>query len=178
MGTTGGDVDFSQVDITEDRRYDVDDYCHFVFCCCKSEKTLELRHEEATLSISDPCTKSVRKLPYGEIGGVEKFTACGCCHGFNSNLQDPPLIAPGCCGCWKGGLVDEVVEQLKARIRARGDTAQIVRAEQQLQMLTALQEDVTDLRRKVDAIISHLGVEVPPQQQQMAAAAESLSPKL
>jgi hypothetical protein len=42
-------------------------------------------------------------------------------------------ISPGC-GCEKD-TVDEIVLELKQRMRARGDTAQIVRAEETLSKL-------------------------------------------
>lgn len=154
------------MDISVDRVYDVDDCCHSCCCCCSSERKLMLGAEEATLVTSDPCTKSVKKLPYGELGSVEKKSDCGC-HGFISGLTDPVPIQPKCCGCNAGQLVDEIVEQLKARMRARGDTAQIVRAEEQLQLLRTVQSDIHELSRKMDAVINHLGLDIAPPQQRM-----------
>ena len=67
-------------------------------------------------------------MPYGELGSVDQTTACGCCHSFSSNLspgqgENPGGISPGF-GC-SGDLVGDIVKELKARMKARGDTGSV-----------------------------------------------------
>ena len=59
-------------------------------------------------------------------------------------------ISPGC-GC-EGDLVDEVVEELKARQAGRGDQGQIQRQE-------ATMEAILQVNRKLDLIMEHLKIE-------------------
>lgn len=61
-------------------------------------------------------------------------------------------ISPGC-GC-EEDLIQQLVEELKARQTGRGDTAQIKRAEQ---TLTRLDE----IETKLDAIMRHLKIPEP-----------------
>lgn len=67
------------------------------------------------------------------------------------------------CPGWGGEseLVDEVVGLLRERQRVRGDTAQIKKAEENA-------NKIDDLSRKVDALIAHFKVDVPPPTQTMA----------
>ena len=74
----------------------------------------------------------MEKRPYGELGSVSKGNCC-CCVSANSGLGE---IQPGC-GCDEA-RVDEIVTELKTRMRARGDTAQILRSEETLQRLDQL----------------------------------------
>ena len=74
----------------------------------------------------------MEKRPYGELGSVSKGNCC-CCVSANSGLGE---IQPGC-GCDEA-RVDEIVTELKTRMRARGDTAQILRSEETLQRLDKL----------------------------------------
>ena len=78
---------------------------------------------------SDLCGKHVSKRPYGELGSVDRST-CLCCISVDSAFGP---ISPGC-GC-DNATVDEIVMLLKDRMRLRGDTAQIQRAEQTLKRL-------------------------------------------
>lgn len=77
---------------------------------------------------------------------------CFCCVAVTSSFGD---ISPGC-GC-DVETVDEIVEELKARQRGRGDTAQIQRAEQ-------IKERLNDMDEKLNLIMDHLNI---PQSQQM-----------
>jgi len=77
----------------------------------------------------DLCGKHVSKRPYGELGSVDRST-CLCCVSVESAFGP---ISPGC-GC-DAETVDEIVNELKQRMRERGDTAQILRAEQTLERL-------------------------------------------
>lgn len=70
----------------------------------------------------------------------------------NSSFGD---ISPGC-GC-DSETVDEIVDELKARQRGRGDTAQIQRTEQ-------IKERLDNMDEKLNLILNHLNI---PQSQQM-----------
>lgn len=78
---------------------------------------------------SNLCGTNVSKRPYGELGSVDRGTCCGC---VSVESAFGPL-SPGC-GC-EEDKVDEIVHDLKERMRRRGDTAQIQRAEQTLERL-------------------------------------------
>ena len=103
------------------------------------------------------CGTNVQRRPYGELGSVDRGTACGCCVNVGSALGP---ISPG----WncEESLVNEIVEELKARMKTRGDTGQIQRAEQQIDKLTELQNDMTTMDKKIDAILAHLQIASPP----------------
>jgi len=101
------------------------------------------------------CTTNERR-PYGELGSVDKVTACGCCATLKFGTS---TVSPHC-GC-SGDLVDDVVRELKARMKARGDTGQIRRAEQQLSEIQLVKADLANLNAKVDALMSHLKVAAP-----------------
>ena len=88
---------------------------------------------------------SESKRPYGELGSVAKSN-CFCCVAVTSSFGD---ISPGC-GCDEG-TVDEIVEELKARQRGRGDTAQIQRTEQ-------IKERLDDMDNKLNLIMNHLNI--------------------
>jgi hypothetical protein len=82
-----------------------------------------------TFSNSDLCGNHVSKRPYGELGSVDRSN-CLCCVSAESAFGP---VSPGC-GC-DGEKVDQIVSELKQRMRSRGDTAQIQRAEQTLMRL-------------------------------------------
>jgi hypothetical protein len=71
----------------------------------------------------------VSKRPYGELGSVDRST-CLCCISAESAFGP---LSPGC-GCDEE-MVDLIVHELKRRMRERGDTAQIMRAEETLARL-------------------------------------------
>ena len=85
------------------------------------------------------------KLSYGEIGSVDKGNCC-CFVRLGGGVGE---IYPGC-GC-DNDKVDEIVTDLKARIRGRGDTAQIRHQEDALKRL-----DVVDA--KLDLILKHMNI--------------------
>jgi hypothetical protein len=78
---------------------------------------------------SDLCGNHVSKRPYGELGSVDRST-CMCCISAESAFGP---LSPGC-GC-DTERVDFIVYELKRRMRERGDTAQINRAEETLARL-------------------------------------------
>ena len=95
--------------------------------------TLKLDSEEVTKTDIAICGKAQSKRPYGELGSVDRSNCC-CCVSVSSAFGP---ISPGC-GC-ETELVDDIVAQLKVRMRDRGDTAQIQRAEQTLERLDAME---------------------------------------
>ena len=115
------------------KEYDVTNLCDkfcplaFILTLGSHQKRLLLEPEEAVLVTKDCCNTATERRPYGELESVDKLTSCGICATFN--FGGTP-ISPGC-GCSEQ-LVDEIVTELKARMKARGDTGQIRRAEQQL----------------------------------------------
>jgi hypothetical protein len=149
------------------KEYDVTD-CSTQFCCCGS-KILTLEPEEAVLKTTTCVGGSTKRLPYGDLGSVEKVEACGCCASFKSNLspdtdEGKAPIAPGC-GC-SGELVTEIVEELKSRMKHRGNTGNILRAEEAVKIMEAM-------TAKVDAMLTYLGVAIPA----MPQIAEHTAPK-
>ena len=85
-----------------------------------NEEHLVLEPEEAVLTRKTMCATNVQRRPYGELGSVDKGTACGCCVNVSSGLGP---IQPGM-GC-EEAVVNEIVEELKARMKTRGDTGNI-----------------------------------------------------
>ena len=68
--------------------------------------------------------------------------------------------------CWwlicAGDLVAEIVAELKKRMKARGDTGQIKRAEQLLGEIQILKAQAQNTDAKLNAILKHLNIEAPP----------------
>ncbi|CAM9525866.1 unnamed protein product [Sphacelaria rigidula] len=96
-------------------------------------------------------------MPYGELGNVHEMNVC-CCVAFSSNLskgsgggEGSSAIIPG--NCCEKTLVNEIVRELKARMKNRGDTGQIRRAEENARQLK-------HLHAKMDAVMTHLNI--PP----------------
>ena len=80
-----------------------------------------------------------------------------------SSLADamcPHRLCPQCfCA---GDLVAEIVKELKTRMKARGDTGQIKRAEQLLGEIQILKAQAQNTDAKLNAILKHLNIEAPP----------------
>jgi hypothetical protein len=123
--------------------------------------TLTLETEEAHYKVVTPCSTETKRMPYGQLGSVDKKTACGCCIGVDSNLTpgEGMMISPGL-GC-ETELVETIVNELKERMKARGDTGNIKRAEQTIDMVAKVQNDVSALTAKVDLILKHLSIPAP-----------------
>ena len=56
----------------------------------------------------------------------------------------------------------EIVKELKRRMKARGDTGQIKRAEQLLGEIQILKAQAKNTDAKLDAILKHLNIDAPP----------------
>ena len=147
----------------EHKEYDVTNWiCN---CGCASARLI-LEPEEAVLrQACIPCVNTNKRMPYGELGSVDITNSCGCCWSFSSNLtpgqgDNPGGLAPGF-GCDQA-LVEEIVAELKARMKVRGDTGNIQRAEQQLAIAAETRQEIATLSAKVDAILAHLNISPPP----------------
>lgn len=55
-----------------------------------------------------------------------------------------------------------IVEQLKLRMKGRGDTGQIQRAEELKVEIAAIKQDMQGLKDGLSAILDNLGVDAPP----------------
>ena len=125
-------------------------------CCIIGWTTtkLTLDPDEAVLKKDNSCCHSVQKRPYAQLGHVDSNQACGCCWGVTSDLTGyEGEISPGC-GCSEG-LVKEIIEELQARKLGRGNVAQLKAQEQ-------LAARVDHMDAKLDAILKHLSIPVPP----------------
>lgn len=137
--------------ILSEHEYDVTNCCFKWANCGKGSMTLVLEREEVILITKACLGESNKRMPYGELGSVDHGKACGCCHTFTTNLnptteegQKQPF-SPGC-GC-DGELVEKIVADLKARMKGRGDTGNIHRAEEALDVLKLLMAKVDALSR-------------------------------
>ena len=109
--------------------------------------------------------------PYGELQAVEHLKCLGCCHCFQFAETK---VSPQCF-CAED-LVGEIVKELKKRMKARGDTGQIQRAEQMLVEVRRVGEDVAAIRANVEAIMDHLRIEWKPAVQVMDRTGRMITP--
>jgi len=144
--------------LLNEEEFETTSTCSKILFCGMLKQGLTLEPEEAVLTTTTCFSSTSKRMPYGELGSVEHTTAFGCCHTFTSNLNptgdggQPLPIAPGC-GC-ESELVEEIVSQLKARMKGRGDTGNIRRAEESLKLTKMLSA-------KVDAIMRHMQIPTP-----------------
>jgi hypothetical protein len=91
---------------------------------------------------------------------VWKSTSESGARGVEVDAMIPHRLCPQCfCA---GDLVEEIVKELKTRMKARGDTGQIKRAEQLLGEIQILKAQAQSTDAKLDAILKHLNIEAPP----------------
>ena len=147
----------------EHKDYDVTNYC-IKFCplygwltVCSFKQTLALEPEEAHLVTTTCCSTQTQRRPYGELGAVDHTKCLGCLSSFQFAET---AVAPAC--CCAGDLVDEIIKELKSRMKARGDTGQIKRAEQLLGEIQILKAQAQTTDAKLDAILKHLNIDAPP----------------
>jgi len=122
-------------------------------------KKLIMGEEEVSLSTDCMCCKSMHRRPYGELGGVEKGN-CLCFRYLTGDLFSQGgkqgCLFPG--SACDGKAVDYIYTTLKERMANRGDTGQVRRAEEQLDNIQQLRQDVDAANRKLDAIMAHLRI--------------------
>ena len=139
----------------------------FALCVWPYVRNLVVSPEEVTLEDKSVCCTNKKRVPYGELGSVEIGNCCGCA-AFGGGALGANFV-PGWGG--KHALVAEIVGTLKERQRARGDTAQIQKAEQTANRMSALEAKVSGVDAKLDALLAHLKVPLPTS----APAAQSMS---
>jgi len=123
------------------------------------KKTLILEKEEAIFKVDGCCSLDTRR-PYGELGSVDNIHCCGFI-GFTSNIFKIIPIFPGN-GCSKGELVATIVSELKTRMKSRGDTGQITRAEDAMSEIKEVKTEVADMRNDLKRLMKHLNVPSDP----------------
>jgi hypothetical protein len=151
-----------QTPVFQHEEFDMTSCCD-AYCCC-GKTTLSLDPEEASVMRTTCCSSSSSRRPYGQLGSVQVSSCCGCCHAVSSSAG---YLSPAC-GCEKN-KVDEVAEQLKTRMKARGDTGNIQRQEETIRLLNQLMQIVTSQDQKVNTIMGQMQIPVPPPQQSMKA---------
>ena len=125
-------------------------------------KTMVLEEEEAILETNcQPfCTIHTRR-PYGELGSIDT-QYCLCCSGVSSDLSKslPIFIGWGC----NYDQVNDIVTELKIRMKSRGDTGQIERTEQALYEIQQLRNEMMEMKSDIKLIMKSLNVVqvVPP----------------
>jgi NAD-dependent dihydropyrimidine dehydrogenase PreA subunit len=110
-------------------------------------KTVVLEEEEAVLDTNcEPFCTVITRRPYGELGSVDKHN-CLCCTGVASGLSNRMPIYVG----WGRDVekVDEIVGELKRRMKARGDTGQNARTEEALHEIQELRTEMGELKEDV-----------------------------
>ena len=151
------------------KEYDVTDSCVQALCLATcpmhwlplfmpglhGTKKFILEPEEAVFEVKCCLCDVTTRRPYGELGSVDRSNCC-CFVGVTSGLTKDQPICPGS-GC-DAALVDEIVAELKARMKQRGDTGNIQRAEATLEAVTALRAEVADMKGDMQLIMQHLGV--------------------
>lgn len=151
------------------KEYKVTDTGMQLFCCLTcpihwmpivpgilGEKRIVLEEEEAVMTVNCGICNAETRRPYGELGSVDKGNYC-CCYGVASDLTKSMPICPGM-GCDEA-FVDEIVADLKRRMKSRGDTGQIQRAEQMLIAVQNVGADVRVMQANIHKIMEHLKLE-------------------
>uniref|UniRef100_A0A7S2ME03 Uncharacterized protein n=1 Tax=Helicotheca tamesis TaxID=374047 RepID=A0A7S2ME03_9STRA len=123
-------------------------FCPLTLGAVPYQTILVLEKEEAVRTDKSICGASSSRRPYGELGSVDKAN-CLCCVQATSELGE---FSPGW-GC-NEATVDEIVRELRTRMKTRGDTAQIQQSEKQL-------EKLAELETKIDLIMEHLNIPQP-----------------
>jgi hypothetical protein len=158
--------------------YDTTDYGCQLFLCLTcplhflplfpgvlGTKRFILDEEEAVEEVKCALCSVNTRRPYGELGSVDKMNVL-CCVGVNSELSKkmPVFVGWGC----DDPKVSEIVAELKRRMKARGDTGQIQKADMALQEIKQLRTELADVRHDMKALLAHL--QVPPPSKEMKRA--------
>mmetsp|Transcript_14394 Transcript_14394/g.18822 ORF Transcript_14394/g.18822 Transcript_14394/m.18822 type:complete len:172 (-) Transcript_14394:309-824(-) len=144
--------------------YDVScDFCLWLICfpihfgAAPFKTILNLEPEEVVKRDTFICGSNNSRRPYGELGSVDIGNCCCFVH-LQSNFGP---VSPGC-GC-NTALVTEIVEELKKRMKSRGDTGQIRRTEQLLGRINGLEAKLGTVDAKLDVLMKHLNIHEPVQ---------------
>lgn len=139
----------------DEKVYDVACILPKTLCCVSA--TLYLHPNEAEFK-NDCCygfSQVNRRVPYGELAGIEKEKCCwfsafkaGTLTSKSSHGEEVPFC-PGT--GFEDEYVNEIVEELKLRQYHRGDAAKMRILEKQIR-------DISRVEGKLDAIMDHLGL--------------------
>eukprot|EP00540_Astrosyne_radiata_P018969 CAMPEP_0116861438 /NCGR_PEP_ID=MMETSP0418-20121206/23023_1 /TAXON_ID=1158023 /ORGANISM="Astrosyne radiata, Strain 13vi08-1A" /LENGTH=155 /DNA_ID=CAMNT_0004496061 /DNA_START=595 /DNA_END=1058 /DNA_ORIENTATION=+ len=118
---------------------------HFLPFCpgVMGHKTLILEQEEIYFEVRGGICDITTRRPYGELQSVDKVNVL-CCTGVSSSLFRGMVLCPGS-GC-NHDLVAELVDEMKSRMKERGDTGQIRRTEDALIEIRALKSDMEEIK--------------------------------
>ena len=121
-------------------------------------KRIILEEEEAVYEVKCGICNVDTRRPYGELGSVDKGN-CLCCVGVSSELTKGAPINIGW-GC-ENEAVDEIVSELKKRMKERGDTGQIKKAEKNLEEIQKLQVEVSEMKKDMKLLLAHFNITAP-----------------
>lgn len=155
-----------QVQVSKEEKFDTKEYdvtgCCALYCCC-GKTTLVLEQDTVSIQSTDCWSKSDSEVAYGEVGNVNQTTTCFGCTAISGDFlpnaggdSAEAALSPGC-GC-EGDLVNDIVKEIRRRVRLRGDIAIHQRAEEQARNIKVLSDQVQSLEHKLDAIMNHLKV--------------------
>lgn len=165
-------------------RYDVTDSC----CQCLAiatcpvlclalvpgvlgTKTVLLEPEEVVMKTNCCCYSRESRKPYGELPSVDHTSLCcvGGLSGLSSNLDAPSCLFPGwgCCG-EDEAVVKPLVAELTARMRARGDTGNILKVEEGLRETRQMRAELHAARADINRLLAHF--DLPPANYHQVAA--------
>mmetsp|Transcript_12123 Transcript_12123/g.16819 ORF Transcript_12123/g.16819 Transcript_12123/m.16819 type:complete len:165 (+) Transcript_12123:27-521(+) len=155
-----------QKDQFEVKHYDVRGCCDS--CCCLTKDLTLLDDELHYKSWCYACNSGQEKVfPYGELSGMGEVKQCCCCPAINpgfSHENETPFTI-GCCGDQK--VTTEIVEELKKRARARGDIGQMKKTTELHRNMNELLAKVARVEASVAAIMKHLKIRSPMEEQKM-----------
>jgi len=152
------------------KTYDVACILPKTLCCVV--QTLNLLPNEVEFH-SNCCygfTQISRRVPYGELAGIEKIKCCWFSSfkaGALTSKTEKGAEVPFCPGTgFEEDYVSEIVEELKLRQYHRGDAAKMRRIEQSLRNLRRVED-------KLDVIMRHMNLSLPDSNVPMATEVDS-----
>lgn len=125
------------------KMYTVTNFWGQLLCCFGGpyQSTIVLEPEFVVIEDLRICGNNRRRIAYGEYS-VDRSSFL-CCISVND-------ISPGC-GCSKS-LVDEISEELQRRVGNRGNTGQMQKAEQTLDLLLKVNSRLDEIEKKIDVM--------------------------
>eukprot|EP00927_Polykrikos_kofoidii_P026450 TRINITY_DN23530_c0_g1_i1.p1 TRINITY_DN23530_c0_g1~~TRINITY_DN23530_c0_g1_i1.p1 ORF type:complete len:328 (+),score=26.31 TRINITY_DN23530_c0_g1_i1:50-1033(+) len=146
----------SDQEFSNAQEFDVTNFCEKILCCA-SEKLIF----EPTVAVrvsKSPCSTSFVRLPYGELGKVDRSTSCVCCHGFTSGFTVDARI-PGF-----GSdivLVDHILAELQYRIESCQSAKVWQRDKKALGLLYEMAGKRAKGSSKIRALLNEMNVPIP-----------------
>lgn len=134
--------------VFERKEYDVANSCD-----CGTTTKLILEPDQVVLIMTSYNNRTESKVPYGEVGAVDKSQQNG---RVTTNVLGH-TIDPGCCGNMSA-VVEEIVEEMNRRIGSQTKLALTKRAEHHFDVTLGTANKLLGLESKLDLMLSHLGV--------------------